>query len=197
MEILAKDKEKRQELQTGTQHACHLLNNVIIPIAKDLNFDIDIHDTLILDEYLRDINRLRNDYLEQMKEGVNNPALGIVLEKTAEGLWTSAYNAHPIKNPYIIDSIPAGVLNYVTITGSGIEDFHARQNNPAIEKECLIEATQEDIDKRDEIKAICEALNRCFNGMGGLFSGYIAIQNGQFSPIRDVTNYKPLIHGGY
>ena len=197
MEKLGIDNEKKKELMTGAMHACHLLNNVVMPIAKELSFLIDVSDNYLLDEYLRQIESLHDEYLEKTLEDAKNPALAIVLRKTAEELWEKAYVNHPIANPYIISELPRKILNYVTITGSDIYTFHARPNNPAIEKACIIEGTEEDIKKRDEIKEVCSILNRCFNGMGGLFSGYIAIQNGHFSPIRDVTNYKPLINGGY
>lgn len=195
MEVLGKDNERLSSLRTGTQHACHLLNNVVIPICKDLTFIIDTSDTASLNRYMRSINTLHSDYIGKMKEGAGNPALAIVLEKSAEELWAQAYKAHPIANPYIIGSIPDEVMEFVTITGSDIFTFHARPNNPTIEKACIIEATQEDLAKRDELKEVCEALNRCFNGNAQLFPAYIAIVQGQFAPLKNTTNYKPLIYG--
>ena len=195
MEVLGKDNERLSSLRTGTQYACHLLNNVVIPICKDLTFTIDTSDTSSLNRYMRNINTLHSDYIGKMKEGAGNPALAIVLEKSAEELWAQAYKAHPIANPYIINSIPDEVMVFVTITGSDIFTFHARPNNPTIEKACIIEATQEDLAKRDELKEVCEALNRCFNGNAQLFPAYIAIVQGQFAPLKNTTNYKPLIYG--
>lgn len=196
METLGTDKLREQELNTGTLHACHLLNNAVIPICRELNFTIDVSDTETLDRYLCDISALHNDYIDQMTEGAGNPALAIVLKKSAEELWEQAYKAHPIANPYIIGSIPDDVMEFVTITGSDIYSFHARANNPAITKACIIEATPEDIAKRDEIKAVCDALNKCFNGLGGLFSGFICLGNdGRFYPIHGATNFKRLIYG--
>lgn len=195
MEVLGKDNERLSSLQTGTQHACHLLNNVVIPICKDLTFIIDTFDTASLNRYMRNINALHSDYIGKMKEGAGNPALAIVLEKSAEELWAQAYKKHPIANPYIIEGIPEDVMGYITITGTDIYTFHARQNNPAIEKACMIYAEEEDIAKRDELKEVCEALNRCFNGNAQLFPAYIAIVQGQFAPLKNTTNYKPLIYG--
>lgn len=195
MEILGKDNERHSSLRTGSQHACHLLNNVVIPICKDLTFIIDTSDTASLNRYMRNINTLHSDYIGKMKEGAGNPALAIVLEKSAEELWAQAYKKHPIANPYIIGSIPEDVMDFVTITGTDIFTFHARQNNPAIEKACTIYAEEEDIAKRDELKEVCEALNRCFNGNAQLFPAYIAIVSGQFAPLKNTTNYKPLIYG--
>lgn len=196
MEVLGKDNERLSSLRTGTQHACHLLNNVVIPICKDLTFIIDISDTASLNRYMRNINTLHSDYIGKMKEGAGNPALAIVLEKSAEELWAQAYKAHPIATPYIINSIPEDAMEFVTITGSDIFTFHARANNPAISKACIIEATPEDIAKRDEIKAVCDALNNCFNGLGMAFSQYICIApDGKFYPIHGANNYKPLIYG--
>lgn len=197
MEILAKDNQKKQELHTGAQYACSVLNNTIVPVARELSFTIDINDKELLDYYIRDINHLRQSYLSRMLEGANNPALSAVLQKSAEELFAAAYAKHPIPNPHIVNDIPAGILEYLNITGSGIENFHARPDNVAIEKSCIIEATPEDIAKKNEIKELCESLNACFNGMGGLFSAYIAIQGGKFSPIKNISNYKPIINGGY
>lgn len=195
MEVLGKDSERHSSLHTGSQHACHLLNNVVIPICKDLTFIIDTSDTASLNRYMRNINTLHSDYIGKMKEGAGNPALAIVLEKSAEELWAQAYKKHPIANPYIIGGIPEDVMDFVTITGTDIFTFHARQNNPAIEKACTIYAEEEDIAKRDELKEVCEALNRCFNGNAQLFPAYIAIVSGQFAPLKNTTNYKPLIYG--
>lgn len=195
MEVLGKDTERHSSLRTGSQHACHLLNNVVIPICKELTFIIDTSDTASLNRYMRNINTLHSDYIGKMKEGAGNPALAIVLEKSAEELWAQAYKKHPIANPYIIGSIPEDVMDFVTITGTDIFTFHARQNNPAIEKACTIYAEEEDIAKRDELKEVCEALNRCFNGNAQLFPAYIAIVSGQFAPLKNTTNYKPLIYG--
>lgn len=195
MEVLGKDSERYSSLRTGSQHACHLLNNVVIPICKDLTFIIDTSDTASLNRYMRNINTLHSDYIGKMKEGAGNPALAIVLEKSAEELWAQAYKKHPIANPYIIGGIPEDVMDFVTITGTDIFTFHARQNNPAIEKACVIYAEEEDIAKRDELKEVCEALNRCFNGNAQLFPAYIAIVSGQFAPLKNTTNYKPLIYG--
>lgn len=180
---------------TGAQHACHLLNNVVIPICKELTFLIDTSDTATLGKYMRNINTLHSDYIGKMKEGASNPALAVVLEKSAEELWEQAYKKHPIANPYTIGGIPDDVMEFVTITGSEIYTFHARMNNPAIEKACVIYADDEDIAKREELKEVCEALNRCFNGNGQLFPGYIAIVQGRFFPLKNITNYKPLIYG--
>lgn len=195
MEILCKDEQKKSALMTGAQHACHLLNNVVIPICKELTFIIDTSDTLSLGKYMRNINALHSDYIGKMKEGAGNPALAIVLEKSAEELWAQAYKKHPIANPYIINEIPLDVFDVLTITGSDIYTFHARTNNPAIAKACIIYAEEEDVSKRAELKEVCDALNRCFNGNGQLFPAYIAIVQGRFAPLKNIKNYKPLIYG--
>lgn len=195
MEKLGTDKQKAQALNTGAMHACHILNNVVIPICKELNFTIDTSDRESLDCYMRDLSALHSDYVGKMREGANNPALAVVLEKTAEELWGKAKSAHPLANPYIINDIPNEIFDYLTLTGSDIFTFHARANNPAIAKACIIEATPEDIAKRDELKEVCDALNRCFNGNAQLFPAYIAIVQGQFAPLKNITNYKPLIYG--
>ena len=187
MEILSKDALKRQELITGAQHACYLLNNVVIPICKELTFLIDTSDTASLDKYMRNINALHYDYIGKMKEGANNPALAVVLEKSAEELWAQAYKKHPIANPYIIADIPDCVFDVVRITGSDIFSFHARANNPAIEKACVIYADEQDVAKQEEIKEVCEVLNKCFGGNGQLFPGYIAIIQGRFAPLKKVN----------
>ena len=195
MDILCKDEERRRELQTGAMHACHLLNNVVILICKELTFLIDTSDTATLGRYMRNINTLHSDYIGKMKEGASNPALAVVLEKSAEELWKQAYKKHPIANPYIIAEIPEDVFEVLAITGSDIYTFHARTNNPAIEKACVVYADEEDVSKREELKAVCDALNRCFNGNGQLFPAYIAIVQGRFAPLKNIKNYKPLIYG--
>ena len=195
MESLGKDEQKKQELQAGTQYACHILNNVVMPICKELSFAIDIFDKKALFDYLRNVRKLRTDYLIKMTEGANNPALAVVLKKSAEELWDNAYKKHPLANPYIVEEIPADVMDYLTITGGDVYTFHARANNPAITKACIIEATPDDIAKRDEIKDVCKALNDCFAGAGDLFTAYIAIVQGRFVPVSNVKDYKPLIYG--
>ena len=187
MEILTKDNQKNQELRKGAQFACSILNNTIAPVARELSFFINTDDKELLDGYLRNINRLRQDYLSQMLEAANNPALAEVLRKSAEELFTAVYSRHPIPNPSVILEIPTGILDYLNITGTGVENFHARPDNIAIEKACIIEATEEDLAKREELQELCDSLNACFSGMGGLFSSYIAIKGGKFSPIEDVS----------
>ena len=195
MEILCKDEQKKSALMTGAQHACHLLNNVVVPICRELSFSIDTFDTATLDRYMRAIEALHSDYINKMREGAINPALAIVLEKSAEELWAQACKKHPIANPYIINEIPLEVFEVLTITGSDIYTFHARTNNPAIEKACIIYAEEEDVSKRAELKEVCDALNRCFNGNGQLFPAYIAIVQGRFAPLKNIKDYKPLIYG--
>lgn len=196
METLGTDKLREQELRTGTMYACKILNEVVIPTCKELSFTIDIHDTETLDRYMRDIPALHDDYIAKMTEGASNPALVLVLKKSAEELWEQAEQKNHLPNPDITKDIHDDIMEFVTITGSDIYSFHARADNPAISKACIIEATPEDIAKRDEIKAVCDALNKCFNGLGGLFSGFICIGNdGRFYPIRGATNYKRLIYG--
>lgn len=194
MKILGRDDKKAQELRTGTQHACHLLNEVVIPTCKELSFMIDIHDTETLDRYMRDISALHDDYIAEIMDGERNPALILVIKKTAEELWEQAYGKHNLKNPFIISDIPDDVMEFVTLTGNDIFTFHARQNNPAIAKACEIEATKEDLEKIEEIKAVCDALNKTFNGNGGLFWQYVSISHdGIFLPAYGVKNYKPLM----
>ncbi|MBO4923393.1 MAG: hypothetical protein J5382_04620 [Bacteroidales bacterium] len=196
MEVLCKDNEKRQALNAGAMHACSLLNLVVIPICKELNFGINISDTVNLDRYMRDIKTLHADYIETMKEGTSsNPALLAVLEKSAESLWSAAYQKHPISNPSVIETIPKGIFDVITIVGDDIHTFHARICYPAIEKACIIYAGADDISKRDELKDVCKVLNKCFNGNAHLFSGYIGIVEGRFTLRDNIKNYKPLIYG--
>lgn len=195
MEVLCKDSEKKRALSTGASFACNLLNGVVVPICKELNFDIDVCDSDTLDEYLRDINALHSNYIEKMSEEASNPALIAVLKNSAETLWSAAYRKHPISNPYIISDIPKGIMEVVTITGSDIYSFHARTNHPAIEKACNIYADEEDISKREELEGVCDALNGCFNGRAHLFSSYITVAQGRFVPVERVSNYKVLING--
>ncbi len=195
MKTLGKDKLREQQLLAGTMYACKILNEVVIPTCKELSFTIDIHDTETLDRYMRDLPALHDDYITKMTEGANNPALVTVLKKSAEELWAQASGMHELKNTYIISDIPDDVMEFVTLTGSDIFTFHARPDNPAIAKASVIEATQEDIDKMEELKEVCEALNKCFNGNAQLFMLYIYIESGRFFPRTNTTNYKPLIYG--
>ena len=196
MEKIGTDNQKRRELISGAQHACYILNTIVMPICKDLSFTIDATDAVTLNNYIRDLSTLHSDYIAAMVEGESNPALSVVVKKAAEELWHNANAAHPLKNPYIISEIPSDIMAYLTLTGSDIYTFHARANNPAIEKACVIEATPEDLAKRDEIKAVCDALNDCFNGLGNAFNQFIYIaQDGRFYPIQGVKNYKALVYG--
>ena len=195
MEILAKDGQKRQSLNSSSQHACHILNNVIFPIAKELRFEIDITDKRALNLYILRLSAMQDDYIGKMMEEATNPALAVVLKESASKLWRSASQNHHLANPGIIADIVPDWYEYVTIVGQDIYSAHARPNNPAMEKACIIEATEEDLAKREEIKEVCNALNRAFNGNGGLFGGYITIERGVFVPIKNITNYKPLIYG--
>jgi len=195
MTVLCSNNEKRKSLDSGATRVCNLLNTVIIPICRELSFDIDVSDKDLLDKYFRNINSLRSDYYEKTKEGANNPALSLVLEKTAETLWSSAYRNHPIANPYSIDETPRGIMEYVILEGSDIYSFHARKNNRAIEKSCNVYADEEDMAKREELEEACRALNRCFNGNAHLFSGYITIARGRFELVDRISNYKVLIYG--
>lgn len=195
MEIIGKDKERSASLRSGSQHACHLLNNVVIPICKELTFAIDTSDTATLYGYVRNLDALHSDYIDKMKDVANSPALVAVIEKSSEDLWLQASGKHRIQNPSIIGAIPEDVMDFVTITGEDIFTFRAVQNISAIEKACIIYADGEDCAKRDELKEVCKVLNRCFNGNAQLFPAYIGIVSGQFAPLKNVTNYKPLIYG--
>ena len=180
---------------TSTQHACNILNSILIPICKELSFEIDTTDTAILDRYLRSLPALRGDYIAKMREGTSNPALASVLEKSADELWNKARLMFPIPNPSIIGEITTDVFDFLSVTGSDIYSFHIRPNNPAIEKECTIEATEADLTKRKELMEVCETLNRVFNGRADLMYGYIGIDRGQFVLRENILNYNPLIYG--
>ena len=192
---LGTDKQRRAELFTSTQQASTILNGVILPICQELRFEIDITDTETLNRYMRSITSLRADYIDRMREGASNPALASVLEKSAEELWSKARAKYPISNPSIIGEITADVFDFLTVTGSDIYSFHIRPNNPAIEKECTIEATEADMEKRKELIELCEHLNKVFNGRADLMMGYLGIDRGLFVMRDNILNFNPLIYG--
>ena len=192
--VLGTDREKRKDLGTSTMVACQILNNFVIPIARDLSYKIDIQDKSLLAWYLKNPARLREDYIGEMVKQANNPALGKVLRDSAEKLWNDARKKYNY-NPIAAEPIVKDVMDYIAITGEDVQSFHARPNNPAIEEACKVYATEEDMEKREAIEALCDHLNEVFNGCGGFFSAYIGLVQGRFYPIREVTNYKPLING--
>lgn len=196
MEILSQDKERAQELRTGAQFACSILNNVIFPICKELEFGFEVHDREILKRYVYDVELLHSDYLGRTMTGQEgNPALSLVLKKQAEELWGQAEQHFPIKNPYIIGDIPEEVFSMLIINGSDIYDAEARPSQSAIERACIVYADDADFTKKAELKEVCDALNKCFNGRAELFSRYIGIFRGEFTRIEGVQTYKPLIYG--
>lgn len=147
-------------------------------------------------EYASNIGALHSDYISRMVEGATNPALARVLEESAENLWQKAIKKYPERRTDL-GPVTDEVLGCISLVGENIGTFHARPNNPAIEKACTIFASEADLAKKKEIEDVCEHLNRVFNNMGGLFGGYIGIQGGKFYPIEQVSNYNPLIYGGY
>lgn len=196
MEILSQDKERAQELRSGAQFACSILNNVIFPICKELEFGFDVQDREKLKQYVYNIGRLHSDYLDRTMSGQEgNPALSLVLKKQAEELWEQAEQHSPVKNPYIIGDIPEEVFDMLIINGSDIYDAEARPSQSAIERACIVYADDADLAKKAELKEACNALNKCFNGRAELFSRYIGIFKGEFTRIEGIQSYKPLIHG--
>lgn len=181
------NQELRKELISSAQKACHHLNRVVFPIARELSIKIDEKDTATLSAYLLNLNNLRDKFFQEASGGAKSLTLANLLEKSAEELWKEAYRRHPILNPYALDDIAPNILQYIAIKGE-----FAKPILPAIEKACIVEQTAQDEEKRKEIKDVCEQLNRVFNGRGELLFGYIAIIGGRFWPLEKVTDFRPL-----
>lgn len=181
------NRELKKELMSSAQRACHHLNRVIFPIARELGIKVDENDTATLYTYLRNLNNLRDRFFQEATSHAKNLSLANLLEKSAEELWREAYRRHPIHNPYALDAIAPNILQVISIKGE-----FAKPILPAIEKMCIVEQTAQDEEKRKEIKDVCEQLNRVFNGRGELLFGYIAIAGGRFWPLEKVTDYQPL-----
>ena len=192
---LGTDREKERELRTSTQHVCHCLNNSIIPICRELHFSFDVSDIAKLNAYLRNTNTLKTDYLASTIVGATNPTMIALLRKQGEELWNSVRAKHPINNPTIIDAIVPDVFDYILISGCNVLSFNAKPNNKAIEQAVTIEADSEDLAKIEELKRVCDSLNKCFNGSANLFWSYFALDRGLFALRGNITNYKPLIYG--
>lgn len=181
------NQEQKKELISSAQKACHHLNRVVFPIARELGIKIDENDTATLNTYLRNLNNLRDKFFQEAAGGAKSLALANLLEQSAEELWKEAYRRHPILNPYALDDIAPNILQFIAIKGE-----FAKPILPAIEKACIVEQTAQNEEKRKEIKDVCEQLNRVFNGRGELLFGYIAIAGGRFWPLERVTDFRPL-----
>ena len=193
--IIGTDAQKQRELQTSTQHACFILNRVIFPIARELRFSFDLADAECLSRYIRSFDAMRADYVSLAVNNIGNPALERVAEEVAQKQWGEVSKKYPLPNSGIVNDIVREWSCYVTITGESVFSAHAISNTDAIIDACKVYATEEDIAKQTELRALCDSLNSVFNGNGQLFGSYISIVDGQFFLIQGVSNYKPIIYG--
>lgn len=192
---LGTDRFKEQKLRTSTNHACFIINRCIFPIAQEIKMHIDIQDKETLLRYVLDLDAMRADYAKTAMDGVDNPALKKIAEDVTGREFTRAIKNFPLPNPDIVRDIVDDAMEYVSIAGNSVHDAKALANNEAIKEASLIYATPEDDAKKAELNALCDALNRAFNGQGQYFQQYIFEADGVFSLNPNIINYKPLIYG--
>ncbi|MBQ8070205.1 MAG: hypothetical protein IJ202_05100 [Bacteroidales bacterium] len=188
------DKVRRNELTSSTLAACTVLNGFIFPMVKELSFSVDHQDKSLLSIYVKKPLSLKEDYINESSIS-DRPVMEKVLRKAAGELWNMALKASGAErvNLSIVDGIDADVMEYVSLAAVDSRGVHARPDNVAIEKACIIYADESDLEKKKELEELCVHLNRVFNGNGGLLSSYVSLEKGKFVPIRDVVNYKPLM----
>ena len=192
---LGTDRLKEQKLRTSTNHACFILNRCIFPIAHEIKMHINIQDKETLLRYVLNLDAMRADYEKTAMEGVENPALKKVAEDVTGREFNRAFKNFPLPNPDIVRNIVDDAMEYVSIAGNSVHDAKALANNYAIKEASIIYATPEDDAKKAELEALCEALNRAFNGQGQSFQQYIFEDDGKFFLNPRIINFKPLIYG--
>ena len=67
-------------------------------------------------------------------------------------------------------------------------------DSAAIMTSCEMKMSPAEVEKREEIKNLCDTLNDVFNGEGQLFNYYIRLYEGKFSSIEQPT-YTKLLGG--
>ena len=189
--------ERKRELTKLATYAENYLNRVIFPICKEIEFSINTEDKNALLRYIHNANQLKADFVALCKQEAGSKVLGLAVEEGANKLFNDAYMKHyeNFKNTSLLTEITEEAMGYVVITGDGMEeDLMAVVDSAAIMTSCEMKLSADEVEKREEIKNLCETLNDVFNGEGQLFMYYIRLNEGKFSPIEQPT-YTKLLGG--
>ena len=189
--------ERKRELTKLATRAENYLNRVMFPICKEIEFPINTEDKNALLRYIHNANQLKADFVAQCKQEAGSKVLGLAVEDGANKLFNDAYMKHyeNFVNTSLLDEITEEAMEFVVITGDGMEeDLMAVVDSAAIMTSCEMRLSADEVEKREEIKKLCDTLNDVFNGEGQLFMYYIRLNEGKFSPIEQPT-YTKLLGG--
>lgn len=191
--VIAINSTKQNDILSDAGKACRVVNDYILPIARELDFSqLDLCDPDKLAMLIRHPDTLKDDYLASVVGERENRAEMRVIIGSAEAIYSDARGKAKIE-PWFASEIQRGTEDFISIQGFSLADFKAVINKAKIEAACRIYATEEVFAKREEIKAVCESLNKAFNGRGDLLFGYIGLVKGRFMPIESIVNFEPLM----
>lgn len=184
-EVLFFDKEKEREMTDAARYFCGILNRFVIPMARELDFELDVTDKDNMKALAENPDGLRRDFADSASVA-SNLAVARVLRTAAEQAYDEARKHY---NVTVVSSFHNA--EFIEISGTSLDSFFAKVDGERIREECTTYASESDIEARANLQRACDVLNEVFNGRGELFSIYIGIVGGKFLPAK-VRGYSPI-----
>lgn len=185
-EVLFFDKEKEREMTDATRYFCGILNRFVIPMARELDFELDVTDKDNMKALAKNPDGLRLDFADYSASVASNLAVARVLRTAAEQAYDEARKHYNV-------TVASSFHNaeFIKISGTSLDSFFASVDSERIREECTVYASESDIEARADVQRACDVLNEVFNGRGELFSIYIGIVGGRFLPAK-VRGYNSI-----